>query len=80
MHRIVKLCAKALNVADLTIIEAAIAGMRIGPCGEYLAICKLRTVEELFDVMQEYCQSDRGRRRRLEALNQEKKARTNQWS
>jgi hypothetical protein len=30
--------------------------------------------------MQEYCKSDRGRRRRLEALKQEKKARTNQWS
>jgi hypothetical protein len=37
-------------------------------------------VGELFEVMQEYCKSDHGRRRRIEAMNQEKKARTNQWS
>ncbi|RLM99378.1 hypothetical protein C2845_PM06G26730 [Panicum miliaceum] len=46
---------------------------------DYLDRCKPRTVGELFDVMQEYCKSDHGRRRRIEAMNQEKKARTNQW-
>jgi hypothetical protein len=30
--------------------------------------------------MQEYCKSDKGRRRGIEVMNQEKKARTNQWS
>jgi hypothetical protein len=76
MHSIIKLRTKAPNVADLTVIEAAIAGLRIGPYGEFLDRCKPHTIEELFDAMQEYCKSDRGRRR-LKALNQEKKARTN---
>jgi hypothetical protein len=79
MQRIIKLHAKALNVADLTIIEAATSGLRVGSCQDYLDRCKPNTVGELFDIMQEYCKSNRGRRRRIEAMNQEKKVRTNQW-
>ncbi|RLM65332.1 polyprotein [Panicum miliaceum] len=58
MQRIIKMRSRAPNVADLTIIEAAIGGLHLGPCGEYLDICKPRTVRELFDIMQEYCKSD----------------------
>ncbi|RLN42676.1 gag protein [Panicum miliaceum] len=80
MHRFVKLHAKAPHVPDVTVVDAVIAGLQMGPCGEYLDRCKPRTVEELFDVMQEYSKSDRGRRRRIEACNQENKNRSNQWS
>jgi hypothetical protein len=80
MQRIIKMQAKAQNVADLTIIKAATNGLQIGPCQEYLERCKPHNVGELFDVMQEDCKSDRGRRRRVEELNQDKKAWTKQWS
>ncbi|RLM87783.1 hypothetical protein C2845_PM04G01260 [Panicum miliaceum] len=60
MQCIIKMRAKAPNVADLTVIKAAISGLRIGSCCEYLERYKPRTVGELFDVMQEYCKSDRG--------------------
>ncbi|RLN12391.1 Zeon1 gag protein [Panicum miliaceum] len=80
MHRFVKLRAKVPQVPDVIVIDAVIAGQQMGPCGEYLDRRKPRTVEELFDVMQEYSKSDRGRRRRIEARNQEKKNKSNQWS
>ncbi|RLM60780.1 polyprotein [Panicum miliaceum] len=67
-------------MADLTVIKETIDGLRIGPCGEYLDRCKPQTMGELFDIMQEYCKSDKRRRRRIEALNYEKKEGTNQWS
>ncbi|RLN39011.1 retrotransposon protein [Panicum miliaceum] len=79
MQCIIKMRARAPKVADLSVIKATINGLRIGPCQDYLDSCKPRTVGELFDIMQEYCKSDRGRRR-IDAMNQEKKARTNQWS
>jgi hypothetical protein len=63
MQRIIKLWAKAPNVTDLTIIEAATSGLRVGSCQDYLDRCKPNIVGELFNVMQEYCKSDRGRRR-----------------
>lgn len=80
MQHFVKLCAKAPNVEEGNAIDVAIIGLRLGPCGEYLDKCKPWMVRKLFDIMQEYCKSNQGRRRRLEALNEEKKARTNQWS
>jgi hypothetical protein len=80
MHHIIKMQAKAPNVADLTVIEAATNGLRIGPSQEYIDRYKPRNVGEIFSVMQEYYKSDCGRRRRIETLNQEKKAQTNQWS
>jgi hypothetical protein len=41
---------------------------------EYLDRCKPHTIGELFDIMQEYLKSNRGRRRTLKKLNQEKKS------
>ena len=61
-------------------IKAAINGLRIGLCCEYLERCKPHSMGELFDVMQEYCKFDRGRRRKIEAMNLERKTRNNQWS
>jgi hypothetical protein len=80
MQRIIKMQAKALNVADLTVIEAATSGLRVGSCQDYLGRCKPSSMGELFDIMQEYCKLDHGRRSKIEVLKQEKKTRTNQWS
>ncbi|RLM69223.1 hypothetical protein C2845_PM17G08370 [Panicum miliaceum] len=67
-------------MADLSVMEATISGLRVGACQEYLDQCEPDSVGELFDIMQEYCKSDRGRRRRIEALNQEMKMKKNQWN
>ena len=52
----------------------------MGPCGEYLERHKPRTVNMLFEIKQEYCKSDRGKRRRIEEMNEQKKARNNNRS
>ncbi|RLM98087.1 polyprotein [Panicum miliaceum] len=80
LQRIVKLRAWAPRVAKESVIDAAIMGLRMGSCAEYLEMCKLDSVKELFEIMQQYSKSDRGWRRRLEALNEHKKARGSQWS
>jgi hypothetical protein len=53
---------KAPNVADLTIIKATTSGLQVGSSQDYLDRYKPSTMGELFDVMQEYCKLDRGRR------------------
>ena len=55
-----KLRARAPNVADQSIIDSVVKGINLGPCGEY--------------IMQEYCISDRAKRRRLEEKNEQKKS------
>jgi hypothetical protein len=41
---------------------------------------KPKTLQELFEVMQEYCKSDKGRRRRLDRANAAKKQKQQrQW-
>ena len=59
-------------MAEKTIIEAAIAGLNLGPCGEYLERRKPKTLNRLFEIMQEYCISDRGKRRRIEEMNEKR--------
>ena len=43
----------------------------LGPCGEYLERRKPKTIDKLFQIMQEYCISDKGKRRRLEEMNEQ---------
>ena len=57
-------------MAEKTVIEAAIAGLNLGPCGEYLERRKPKTLNRLFEIMQEYCISDRGKRWRIEEMNE----------
>jgi hypothetical protein len=57
-----KLCAKGPDVADQSIIDSVVKGITLGPCGEYLSWRKLKTVTRLFEIMQEYCISDRAKR------------------
>jgi len=55
-------------------------GKNLDPCGEYLLRHKPKTVSKLFEIMQEYCISDRGKRQRLEEMNEQKKARNSERS
>ena len=57
-----KLCARGPDVADQSIIDSVVKGITLGPCGEYLSWHKPKTVTRLFEIMQEYCISDRAKR------------------
>ena len=72
LHRLVRLRARAPDVAEKTIIEAAITGLSLGPCGEYLERRKPKTLNRLFEIMQEYCISDRGKSQRIEEMNEKR--------
>ena len=50
------------------------------PCCEYLERRKPKTVNKLFEIIQEYCKSDRGKRRRIEEMNEQKKSRNSDRS
>ena len=75
-----KLRARAPNVADQSIIDSVVKGINLGPCGEYISRRKPKTVTKLFEIMQEYCISDRAKRRRLEEKNEQKKSRSSERS
>jgi hypothetical protein len=73
MHRVVKLTARAPGVSESSIIDAIVGGLRVGNCQDVLDRIKPKSLQELFEVMQEYCKSDKGRRRRLDRANAAKK-------
>ena len=72
LQSVMKLHARAPNVADQSIIDSVVKGINLGPCGEYISRRKPKTVTKLFEIMQEYCISDRAKRRRLEEKNEQK--------
>ena len=57
-------------MAEQGIIDAAIFGMNLGLCGGYLERCKPKTVNKLFKIMQEYHILDKGKRWRIEEMNE----------
>jgi hypothetical protein len=73
MHRVVKLTARAPGVSESSIIDAIVGGLRVGNCQDVLDRVKPKSMQELFEVMQEYCKSDKGHRRRLDRANSAKK-------
>jgi hypothetical protein len=80
MHRVVKLTARAPGVSESSIIDAIVGGLRVGNCQDVLDRVKPKSLQELFEVMQEYCKSDKGRRRRLDRANAVKKQKQQgQW-
>jgi hypothetical protein len=80
MHRVVKLTARAPGVSENSIIDAIVGGLRVGNCQDVLDRVKPKSLQELFEVMQEYCKSDKGRRRRLDRANAVKKQKQlGQW-
>ena len=46
--------------------NAAVHSMNLGPCGEYLERCKPKTVNKLFEIMQQYYKSNHGKRQKFE--------------
>jgi hypothetical protein len=80
MHRVVKLTARAPGVSESIIINAIVGGLRVGNCQDVLDRVKPKSLKELFEVMQEYCKSDKGHRRRLDRANAAKKQKQQrQW-
>jgi hypothetical protein len=80
MHRVVKLTARAPGVSESSTIDAIIGGLSVGNCQEVLDRIKPKSLQEPFEVMQEYCKSDKGRRRRLDRANAVKKQKQQgQW-
>jgi hypothetical protein len=80
MHRVVKLTARASGVSESSTIDAIVGGLRVGNCQDVLDRIKPKSLQELFEVMQEYCKSDKGRRRRLDRANAAKKQKQQgQW-
>jgi hypothetical protein len=80
MHRVVKLTARAPAVSESSIIDAIVGALTVGNCQDVLDRVKPKSLQELFEVMQEYCNSDKGRRRRLDRANAAKKQKQQgQW-
>jgi hypothetical protein len=80
MHRVVKLTARAPGVSESSTIDAIVGGLRVGNCQDVLDRIKSKSLQELFEVMQEYCKSDKGRRQRLDRANAAKKQKQQgQW-
>jgi hypothetical protein len=73
MHRVVKLTAHAPGVSESITIDAIVGGLRVGNCQDVLDRIKPKSLQELFEVMQEYCKSDKGRCRRLDRANAAKR-------
>jgi hypothetical protein len=59
MHRVVKLIARAPGVSESSTIDAIVGGLRVGNCQDVLDRIKPKSLQELFEVMQEYCKSER---------------------
>jgi hypothetical protein len=80
MHKVVKLIVRAPGVFESSTIAAIVGGLRVGNCQDVLDRVKPKSLQELFEVMQEYCKSDKGRRRRLDRANAAKKQKQQgQW-
>jgi hypothetical protein len=69
MHRVVKLTARAPGVSESSTIDAIVRGLRVRNFQDVLDRVKPKSLQELFEVIQEYCKSDKGRRRRLDRAN-----------
>jgi hypothetical protein len=80
MHRVVKLTMRVPGVSENSIIDAIVGGLRVGNCQDVLYRVKPKSLQAPFEVMQEYCKSDKGRRRRLDRANAAKKQKQQgQW-
>jgi hypothetical protein len=73
MHRVVKLIARAPGVSESSTIDAIVGGLRVRNFQDVLDRIEPKSLQELLEVMQEYCKSDKGRRRRLDRANAAKK-------
>lgn len=60
MHRVVRMTTRAPRVSKDSIIDATIGGLKVGTCQDLLDRYWTNSVQELFEVMQEYCKLDKG--------------------
>jgi hypothetical protein len=72
IKRFAKARAKAPHMETTTDIDAAIDGLKVGPCGEYQDRRRPKTEKQLFDIMKEYFLSNRGTQRRIDEYNKRK--------
>ena len=68
-QKFVQMKAKAPNVPEDVVIEAAIKDLRIGPFVAHLAREKPKTIEDLYSEFEKYCRSKNYLCRRLEDQN-----------
>jgi len=80
LQSLIKLCARGPNITDQSIIDSVVNGISLGSCGEYLTRRRPKTVTKLFEIMQEYCISDRAKRQKLEEMNEKRKSRNSERS
>ena len=76
----IKLRTRGPDITDQTIIDSVVKGISLGPCGEYLTRQRPKTVTKLFEIMQEYCVSDRAKRKKLEEMNEQRKSQNSERS
>jgi hypothetical protein len=77
---VVKLTAHAPGVSESSTIDAVVGGLEGRNRQDVLDRIKPKSLQEIFEVMQEYCKSDKGRRRRLYRANTGKKQKQQgQW-
>jgi len=79
LHCLVRLRARAPDVAEKTIINATVVGLSLGLGEEYLECYKSKTIDKLLQIMQEYCISDKGKQQRLEEMNKQR-SRNHDWA
>jgi hypothetical protein len=80
MHRVVKVTVRAPGVSESSAIDAIVGGLRVGNYQDVLDRIKPKSLQELLEVMQEYCKSDKGCHRRLDRANAAKKQKQQgQW-
>jgi hypothetical protein len=76
----VKLTERAPGVSESSTIDAIVGRLRVGNCQDMLNKIKLISLQEPFEVMQQYYKYDKGRRRRLDRVNTAKKQKQQgQW-
>jgi hypothetical protein len=77
---VVKLTTRAPGVSESSTIDAIVGGLRVENCQDVLDRIKPKSLQKLFEVMQECCKFDKGCRRRLDRANAAKKQKQQgQW-
>jgi hypothetical protein len=77
--RVYALTARAPGVSESSTIDAIVGGLSVENCQDMLDRIKPKSLQELFEVMQEYCKSDKGRRRLDRANTAKKQKQQGQW-
>jgi hypothetical protein len=68
-QRFIQVKAKAPDIPEEVVIEAAIKGLRIGPFAAHLATEKPTSMQDLYTEFEKYCRSDNDFCKRLEEQN-----------